>query len=124
MLHLSEIAAKKISTLRGEENRSNDYFLRIEVKKGGCAGLSYKMNFDADIKASDKIFENHGEKIVIDPSSFMYLVGMTLDYQGGLNGKGFIFSNPNAAKSCGCGTSFNIAKAAPVSADSKCTTDS
>jgi iron-sulfur cluster assembly protein len=123
MLNLSEMAAKKIRNLRDEENRSSEHFLRIEVKKGGCAGLSYKMNFDSEVKTQDKIFENHGEKIVVDASSFMYLIGMTLDYQGGLNGKGFIFSNPNAAKSCGCGTSFNIAKSA-VPTNTQCSTDS
>ena len=108
MISLSETAAQKIRTLKAEEGKSPEHFLRVEVKKGGCSGLSYKMDFDSQIKAGDKAFEQFGEKLVVDTGSFMYLIGMTLDFEGGLNGKGFIFSNPNAAKSCGCGSSFAV----------------
>lgn len=108
MIQMTETAAKKLKTLRDEENRTPDYFLRVEVKKGGCSGLSYKMNFENTAKAGDKTFEAFGEKLVVDGQSFMYLVGMTLDYSGGLNGKGFVFNNPNATKNCGCGASFNV----------------
>lgn len=108
MVQISELAAKKIKGLKEEEGRSEDHFLRVEVKKGGCSGLSYKMDFDAQLREGDKSFEHHGQKIVVDSSSFMYLIGMTLDFEGGLNGQGFIFSNPNAKKKCSCGTSFNI----------------
>jgi iron-sulfur cluster assembly protein len=108
MIQFTEKAAKKISALREEESKSKEAFLRVEVKKGGCSGLSYKMNFDEIIKPNDKLFECFGERVVADTESYLYLIGMTLDYEGGLNGKGFIFSNPNATKTCGCGSSFNI----------------
>lgn len=108
MIQISETAAKRIKYLKDEDSKPADSFLRVEVKKGGCSGLSYKMDFDTAVKEKDKVFESHGEKIVVDPESFMYLIGMTLEYQGGLNGKGFIFDNPNAAKKCSCGTSFNV----------------
>lgn len=108
MIQLTEGAAKKIRSLRDEEGKPTDYFLRVEVKKGGCSGLSYKMNFDSEARSGDKSFEYFGEKLVVDSQSFMYLIGMTLDYSGGLNGKGFVFNNPNASKNCGCGSSFNV----------------
>ncbi len=108
MMQISEAAAKKIRNLKDEDQKDDSAFLRVEVKKGGCSGLSYKMNFDNVVKDGDKVFEAFGQKVVVDPESFLYLVGMTLDYAGGLNGKGFIFDNPNAAKKCGCGTSFNV----------------
>jgi len=108
MIAISETAAKKIQALRTEEGKDDSAFLRVEVKKGGCSGLSYKMNFDSELKDGDKSFEAFGTKVVVDSNSFLYLIGMTLDYSGGLNGKGFVFNNPNATKNCGCGSSFNV----------------
>lgn len=108
MMQISESAARKIRNLKEEDQKDTSAFLRVEVKKGGCSGLSYKMNFETDLKEGDKVFEAFGQKVVVDRESFLYLVGMTLDYAGGLNGKGFIFNNPNATKKCGCGTSFNV----------------
>lgn len=108
MIQISETAATKIKGLKSEESKDGSYFLRVEVKKGGCSGLSYKMNFDNQKRDGDKEFEAHGEKVVVDSQSFMYLIGMTLDFSGGLNGKGFVFNNPNASKACGCGSSFNV----------------
>lgn len=108
MIQVSESAAKKIQSLRAEENASADAFLRVFVKRGGCSGLSYKMEFDSALKDNDKVFESNGAKVVVDGQSLLFLIGMTLDYEGGLNGKGFIFSNPNATKTCGCGTSFGV----------------
>ena len=75
---------------------------------GGCSGLSYKLDFAKEPMPTDKIFEQDGVKVFIDPKSFLYVRGLSLDYQGGLNGTGFSFQNPNAAKSCGCGTSFAV----------------
>ena len=80
----------------------------MNVKRGGCSGFSYKLDFDSDIKDSDKSFEDNGTKLVTDSESLLYLLGMTLDYEGGLNGQGFVFSNPNASKTCGCGASFSV----------------
>jgi iron-sulfur cluster assembly protein len=82
--------------------------LRIAVVGGGCSGLSYKLEFQKEPVANDKVFEQAGVKIFVDPKSFLYVKGLTLDYSGGLNGTGFTFSNPNASKSCGCGTSFSV----------------
>ncbi|OFZ30148.1 MAG: heme biosynthesis protein HemY [Bdellovibrionales bacterium RIFCSPHIGHO2_01_FULL_40_29] len=108
MIQISETASKKITALKAEDNKPAEAFLRVEVKKGGCSGLSYKMDFDTALRDGDKSFEAFGEKIVVDGQSFLYLIGMTLDYSGGLNGKGFVFNNPNATKNCGCGSSFNV----------------
>ena len=84
------------------------YFLRVSVVGGGCSGLSYKMDFDNDIKSSDQVFEDKGVKVVTDLKSFLYLVGTELDFSDGLNGKGFFFNNPNASRSCACGESFAV----------------
>jgi len=108
MIQISETAAKKIIALKVEDNAPADAYLRVFVKRGGCSGFSYKMEFDSQAKDSDKVFEAHGAKVVIDGQSLLYLVGMQLDYEGGLNGKGFMFQNPNATKTCGCGSSFGV----------------
>lgn len=108
MIQISESAARRLANLKSEEGKDPAAFLRVEVKKGGCSGLSYKMDFDTEAKATDKFFEMHGQKIAVDGQSFMYLIGLTLDYSGGLNGRGFVFNNPNATKNCGCGSSFNV----------------
>lgn len=108
MIQVSETASKKIQSLKAEENKPADSFLRVFVKRGGCSGYEYKMEFDTEMKPNDKVFETAGAKVVVDGQSLLYLIGMTLDYEGGLNGKGFIFSNPNATKTCGCGSSFGV----------------
>ncbi|MEZ4871912.1 MAG: iron-sulfur cluster insertion protein ErpA [Bdellovibrionales bacterium] len=108
MVQITETAAKKISALRDEEGQPAHAFLRVSVKRGGCSGFSYKLAFDQSSQDNDKTIEMHNEKIVIDSQSLLYLMGMTLDYEGGLNGKGFIFNNPNATKNCGCGSSFAV----------------
>jgi iron-sulfur cluster assembly protein len=83
-------------------------FVRVGVKSGGCSGLSYELNFDGVIGENDKVFEQNSVKIAVDKKSFLYLVGTTLEYSGGLNGKGFVFNNPNANRTCGCGESFSL----------------
>jgi iron-sulfur cluster assembly protein len=83
-------------------------FIRVGVEGGGCSGLTYQLTFDTELKDSDKVFENNGVKVVVDKKSFLYLVGTELDYSGGLNGKGFVFNNPNASRTCGCGESFSV----------------
>ena len=83
-------------------------FVRVGVKSGGCSGLSYDLKFDREQIESDKVFEDNGVKIIVDTKSFLYLIGTTLDYSGGLNGSGFVFNNPNANRTCGCGESFSL----------------
>jgi iron-sulfur cluster assembly protein len=107
MIHVTESAAKQIKKLR-EESGTPDYGLRVAVVGGGCSGMSYKLDFQKEATPQDKIFEHEGVKIFVDPKSFLYIKGLSLDYEGGLNGTGFTFKNPNATKSCGCGTSFSV----------------
>lgn len=83
-------------------------FVRVGVKSGGCSGLSYELKFDKITNEDDKLFEDNGIRIVVNKKSFLYLVGTILDYSGGLNGKGFVFNNPNANRTCGCGESFSM----------------
>ena len=83
-------------------------FVRVGVKSGGCSGLSYELKFDEQKADTDKLFEDNAVRIIVDKKSFLYLVGTTLEYSGGLNGKGFVFNNPNAQRTCGCGESFSL----------------
>ena len=108
MIQISPSAAEHIYWLKSKESTSKDKALRISIKEGGCSGFSYKLDFDDKDTGADKIFESNGIKLVIEGKSLLYIMGMTLDYEGGLNGKGFIFSNPNAKDTCGCGTSFGV----------------
>jgi len=87
---------------------TNSHFVRVGVKSGGCSGLSYELKFDANLNENDKVFEDNNVRIVVDKKSILYLVGTTLEYSGGLNGKGFVFNNPNANRTCGCGESFSL----------------
>ncbi|MCB9190826.1 MAG: iron-sulfur cluster insertion protein ErpA [Flavobacteriales bacterium] len=109
MIKVSENAVKKAKSLMEEEGKNPaEAFIRVGVKGGGCSGLSYDLSFDTEIKEDDKEFEDNGMKIVVDKKSFLYLIGTELDYSGGLNGKGFVFNNPNANRTCGCGESFAV----------------
>ena len=108
MLFITDSAKEKLAEIRKSEKMSEDYFIRVSVISGGCSGLSYKMDFDTEISKDDQIFEDKGEKLVTDLKSFLYVANTTLDFSGGLNGKGFFFTNPNAARSCGCGESFAL----------------
>ena len=107
MIVVTENAKKQALRLMEDENKSG-YFIRVGVEGGGCSGLMYQLTFDNVEKEDDKSFENNGMKVVVDKKSFLYLVGTTLDFSGGLNGKGFVFVNPNADRTCGCGESFKI----------------
>jgi len=109
MIQVSEIAKNKVIELMMDDgyDASKD-FVRVGVKSGGCSGLSYELKFDKEQLENDKIFENNNIKIIVDKKSFLYLVGTTLDYSGGLNGAGFVFKNPNANRTCGCGESFSL----------------
>jgi iron-sulfur cluster assembly protein len=108
MITVSDEAKQHAINLMKEENRPADSFIRVGVEGGGCSGLSYKLEFDNVVKDGDQMFEDKGIKIVVDRKSFLYLVGTELQYTGGLNGKGFVFNNPNASRTCGCGESFSV----------------
>jgi iron-sulfur cluster assembly protein len=108
MITVSENAKSHALELMKAENRPEGTFIRVGVEGGGCSGLSYKLEFDHVIKEGDQVFTDKGIKIAVDKKSFLYLVGTELDYTGGLNGKGFVFNNPNASRTCGCGESFSV----------------
>lgn len=108
MIFVAESAKQKISEIRSSQHMADDYFLRVSVVSGGCSGLSYKLDFDNESKPNDQVFEDNGVKVVTDLKSFLYLFNTTLEFSGGLNGKGFSFNNPNAARTCSCGESFAV----------------
>ena len=108
MLYVADSAKNKIDSIRSEEGLGGDYFIRVSVTSGGCSGLTYQMDFDNESQPNDQVFEDNGVKIVTDLKSFLYLCNTTLEFSGGLNGKGFYFNNPNAARTCGCGESFAV----------------
>lgn len=108
MITVSENAKSHALDLIKQENKPADSFIRVGVDSGGCSGLSYKLEFDNVMREGDQVFEDNGIKIVVDRKSFLYLAGTQLDYTGGLNGKGFVFNNPNASRTCGCGESFSV----------------
>jgi iron-sulfur cluster assembly protein len=109
MIKVSDIAKKKVVELMTDDGFDAAVdFVRVGVKSGGCSGLSYDLTFDNKKDENDKVFEENDVKIIIDKKSFLYLVGTTLEYSGGLNGKGFVFNNPNANRTCGCGESFSL----------------
>ena len=109
MIKVSDIAKKKVIDLMTEDGFDpNSAFVRVGVKSGGCSGLSYELKFDNEQHEDDKVFEDNGVKIIVDKKSFLYLIGTTLEYSGGLNGSGFVFNNPNASRTCGCGESFSL----------------
>ncbi|WP_289022421.1 iron-sulfur cluster assembly accessory protein [uncultured Salegentibacter sp.] len=109
MIKVSESAKKKIAALMSDEGFDNlQDFVRVGVKSGGCSGLSYELKFDKAKTEDDKLFEDNDVKIVVDKRSVLYLAGTILEFSGGLNGKGFVFNNPNAQRTCGCGESFSL----------------
>ena len=105
---ISAKAVEEIAKIRIENSIPDNFALRIGVKGGGCSGLSYSLGFDSEIRDSDETVEISGVKLVIDGKSLFYLNGVELDYTDGLNGRGFVFNNPNAVRTCGCGSSFGV----------------
>jgi iron-sulfur cluster assembly protein len=109
MIKVSESAKRRITALMAEDgfDALQDY-VRVGVKSGGCSGLSYELKFDKSQMEGDRLIEDNDVKIVVDKKSVLYLAGTILEYSGGLNGKGFVFNNPNAQRTCGCGESFSL----------------
>jgi iron-sulfur cluster assembly protein len=109
MIKVSDNASKKIIDMMKDDgfDAAIDY-VRVGVKSGGCSGLSYELKFDKELGENDKVFEDNHVKIAVEKKSFLYLAGTILEFSGGLNGKGFVFNNPNASRTCGCGESFSL----------------
>jgi len=108
MLFVADSAKERIAEIMAEQVLTEDYFVRVSVTSGGCSGLSYNLDFDNESKPNDQVFDDNGVKVVTDLKSFLYLCNTTLEFSGGLSGKGFYFNNPNAARTCGCGESFAV----------------
>lgn len=107
-IFVSDRAIQEIKEIKLKNKIPHENYLRVGVKGGGCSGLTYVLSYDDTPKEKDHVLEIKGEKIVVDQKSMFYLAGTTLDFSDGLNGKGFIFNNPQATKTCGCGTSFGV----------------
>lgn len=108
MIFISDKAKARVEEIWIQDSLTPEHFIRVSITSGGCSGLSYNMNFDNELKKGDEIFEDKGMKLVVDPKSLLYLLGTTLDFSEGLNGKGFYFENPNASRTCSCGESFSL----------------
>lgn len=108
MISVTDKAKDRLAQLREEEGKGNAANVRVSVKGGGCSGLMYDLSFDTEIKDTDEVFEDKGMRLLVDKKSMLYLLGTTLDFSDGLNGKGFQFINPNASRTCGCGESFAV----------------
>jgi len=108
MIQMTSKAVSEIKRIQSQDSTSTESMLRVMVVGGGCSGMSYKLGFDKEpIGPADKVFEKDGVKVVIDSKSYLYLSGTELDFTDGLNGTGFVFNNPNAKRTCGCGSSFS-----------------
>ena len=107
MITITESAKKQALRLM-EDDGKEGFFIRVGVEGGGCSGLMYQLTFDNERKEDDSSFIDNGIEVVVDKKSYLYLLGTTLDFSGGLNGKGFVFQNPNADRTCGCGESFSV----------------
>ena len=105
---ISEKAAEKIKVFAKRDGMAENVGVRVAVKGGGCSGLTYDLSITDEELPTDKIVEQHGVKVMVDKKSYIFLVGTELEFSDGLNGKGFVFTNPNAKKTCGCGTSFSV----------------
>ncbi len=107
MINISNAAKERLFYLLDKDNEKKQ-FVRVGVESGGCSGLSYKLDFDDKKNDDDELIEDNGIKLLVNKKSFLYLVGTTLEFSDGLNGKGFVFNNPNANRTCGCGESFSL----------------
>ncbi|MBI2872722.1 MAG: iron-sulfur cluster assembly accessory protein [Chloroflexi bacterium] len=107
-IHVSPKAAEHVKHFARLEGLEEGFGIRVAVKGGGCSGLTYDLSIVKAPGENDKVIEEHGLRLFVDKKSYVFLAGTTLDYSDGLNGKGFVFHNPNAKTTCGCGTSFSV----------------
>ncbi|PIP77602.1 MAG: iron-sulfur cluster insertion protein ErpA [Ignavibacteria bacterium CG22_combo_CG10-13_8_21_14_all_37_15] len=105
---ITEKACGEVKRIMSENKIAESFGLRVGVKGGGCSGMSYSLGFDSEPRDGDSVIEIKGVKLFVDGKSLFYLSGTELDFSDGLNGKGFVFNNPNATKTCGCGNSFGV----------------
>lgn len=108
MLFVADSAKRKLDEIRTSQNMTDDYFVRVTITSGGCSGLTYNLDFDNELKEKDQVFDDNDIKVVCDLKSFLYLCNSTLEFSDDLDGKGFFFNNPNAARECACGESFAL----------------
>ena len=107
MIVISDSARDRLLQIMQNEN-SNKEFVRVGVESGGCSGLSYNLEFDSSKNEDDELIKDNNIQLLVNKKSYLYLVGTTLEFSDGLNGKGFVFNNPNASRTCGCGESFSL----------------
>jgi len=107
MIQITDVAASRIKMLMAKQGM-NEGGLRVGIKGGGCSGLSYTFAWEKEARLGDEVVEAQGVKLFVDKKSLLFLRGTTLDYDTSLMSKGFVFSNPNAKSTCGCGTSFQV----------------
>ena len=107
MVTISNAAKERLLELLKKEGSSKKY-VRVGIESGGCSGLSYKLVFENEKDNDDELIEDNGVKLLVNKKSYLYLVGTTLEFSDSLNGKGFVFNNPNASRTCGCGESFSL----------------
>tara|TARA_Y100000589_G_scaffold139776_1_gene133551 strand:- start:162 stop:485 length:324 start_codon:yes stop_codon:yes gene_type:complete len=107
MIEITNQAKERLNDLMSQEKDKKKY-VRVGVESGGCSGLSYKLEFDNIKNEDDDLINNNGISLLINKKSVLYLAGTILEYSDGLNGKGFVFNNPNASRTCGCGESFSL----------------
>jgi iron-sulfur cluster assembly protein len=108
MITVTDRAVQAIKdSISGENKSTTDSYLRVSVKGGGCSGMMYHLSIESESRDDDEVIDRDGVRILVDPKSKLFLHGLILDFTSGLNGKGFVFSNPNATGTCGCGESFS-----------------
>ncbi len=107
-LTITPRALEEINNIKKANNLPDDFGLRVGVKGGGCSGFTYTLAFDSQSREGDRVLDKDGVKVYVDSKSLFYLAGITLDFTDGLNGRGFVFNNPNATHTCGCGNSFSV----------------
>ncbi len=106
-VNISERAASEVKTIIQQQNLPENTYLRVGVKGGGCSGFSYTLDLTDSVGENDEVFDVHGVKVICDSKSYLYLNGVAVDFKDEVMGRGFVFNNPNASHTCGCGSSFS-----------------